>query len=671
MLTSTKSASRSKASKNYYKSSNIQTKKKIDNTPKNYGQIDYKTSSKANKEEQSKKNNTFAITDRIVDTVTNLDISKKYINSNLNFKTTTTFDNKDFKSKIVTITNSNTSTNNIKIEPKIETIPKSDKKDLISSSPKYDNKYKETTTIQKKEDIVDITKKVDNIHKVNPTINLQKIQNIDTKEYKKTNYVEKTPASKTVDTGLYQNFITKKTISNINSPRLKINTTSSEKIPKAVTSTLLTNKTNSIPANNITQNLDLTSYLINEPVVDTFITTTTNIDKAPLKTTPKLETTQLLTTSPILDIIPNVDTTQIFSTERKLDKENQTDNNETRAIDSFPHIKNNTIIYQTTSPYINDMINLTSPSSTNNGLTFIENVTSSIINPINTDLSSGINNTYNTKVILEESKKKIDIKPDVQIEEYNTITSPVELNPPKTTIITLPPSQPIYIQNSDPIIINDPKIEKVFSPKIQKVYIPNKTKIYVENPISSTNIYEVPNHSDHSHHYHHQVSHQPNIYSDKKYNYSKLNENISIVTNQISNPNISLVPIPKFKNAKSLVPIPKFENARSLVPIPKFKNARSLVPIPKLPSSKITSIFPQPTIEKSPNSNSIIPYLYSQTTYHTPNKHAKNFRFEQYNLNSDKSNISKNLALYNISSGIRNKKMKNEIYMNKLYNAIF
>ena len=672
---------------NHDKTSNIPTKNKFDNEPKNFGQIDYKITSKVNEEEQSKKNNTFTIAEPKIDTATNLDILKKYIKSNQNSKTITTFDNKDFKSKIETITNANTSQDNKKIEPKIENIQKSDKKDLISTSPMYDNKYKETTIIQKKEDIVDNTKKVDNTQKVNPiteaTTTLQKKQNINTKEYKTINYVDKASASKAVDTGLYQNFISKETTSNISSPKYVINTASSEKVPKIDTSTLLTNKTKSIPANNITQTLDLTSYLINEPVVDTIITTTTNSDKAPLKTTPKLETTQLPTTSPILDFIPTIDTTQFFSTERKPDKENQIDNSETIVIDPLPHIKNNTIIYKTTSPNINDMINSTSPSSANNGITFIENKTTSIINPINTDLSSGITNAYNTNVILEENKKKIDIRPDVRIEEYKTITSPVELNirpdvrieeyktitspvelnPPKTTIITLPPPQPIYIQKSEPITIKVPKVHKVFIPKIKKVYVPNKTKIYIQNPNSSTNIYEMPKHSEHSHHYHHQVSHQSNIYSDKKYNYSQPNKNIPIVANQISNQKISLVPIPKFKNVKSLVPIPKFKNVKSLVPVPKFKNVKSVVPIPKLPSSKITTILPQPTIEKSSNSNPMIPYLYNRTTYHTPNKHARNFKLEQ-------SNINKNFALYHTSTGNRNKKMKNGIYMNKLYNAI-
>ena len=652
---------------NHDKTSNIPTKNKFDNEPKNFGQIDYKITSKVNEEEQSKKNNTFTIVEPKIDTATNLDILKKYIKSNQNSKTITTFDNKDFKSKIETITNANTSQDNKKIEPKIENIQKSDKKDLISTSPMYDNKYKETTIKKKKEDIVDNTKKVDNTQKVNPiteaTTTLQKNQNIDIKEYKTINYVDKASASKAVDTGLYQNFISKETTSNINSPKFVINTASSEKVPKINTSTLLTNKTKSIPVNNITQTLDLTSYLINEPVVDTIITTTTNSDKAPLKTTPKLETTQLPTTSPILDFIPTIDTTQFFSTERKPDKENQIDNSETIVIDPLPHIKNNTIIYKTTSPNINDMINSTSPSSANNGITFIENKTTSIINPINTDLSSGITNAYNTNVILEENKKKIDIRPDVRIEEYKTITSPVELNPPKTTIITLPPPQPIYIQKSEPITIKVPKVHKVFIPKIKKVYVPNKTKIYIQKPSSSTNIYEIPKHSEQSHHYHHQVSHQSNIYSDKKYNYSQPNKNIPIVANQISNQKISLVPIPKFKNVKSLVPIPKFKNVKSLVPVPKFKNVKSVVPIPKLPSSKITTILPQPTIEKSSNSNPMIPYLYNRTTYHTPNKHARNFKLEQ-------SNINKNFALYHTSTGNRNKKMKNGIYMNKLYNAI-
>ena len=59
----------------------------------------------------------------------------------------------------------------------------------------------------------------------------------------------------------------------------------------------------------------------------------------------------------------------------------------------------------------------------------------------------------------------------------------------------------------------------------------------------------------------------------------------------------------------------------------------------------------------------MIPYLYNRTTYHTPNKHARNFKLEQ-------SNINKNFALYHTSTGNRNKKMKNGIYMNKLYNAI-
>ena len=64
-------------------------------------------------------------------------------------------------------------------------------------------------------------------------------------------------------------------------------------------------------------------------------------------------------------------------------------------------------------------------------------------------------------------------------EEYNTFTtsntySPsVDIQPPQTKIITLPPPPPIYIKKSEPITIKVPKIEQVIVPKVQKVYIPS------------------------------------------------------------------------------------------------------------------------------------------------------------------------------------------------------
>ena len=416
-----------------------------------------------------------------------------------------------------------------------------------------------------------------------------------------------------------------------------------EPIVKTITTTTEMNSSSTIENK---PSLDLTSYTINEPIVDTITTTTNSIT-----TTPKIETTKYTSTTPIIDILPNVDTTTTYyTTETKTNSDNN--NTITTIIDQIPQINNSSIIeYKTGSPNIDlgiDMGNLTSTTSYDTGITFDNYQTTSITKPIDTALYSGSNIPYVTNdIVVQDKKTNINMNPITTFEEYNTVTtcntySPsVDIQPPKTKIITLPPpppiyikkSEPIYIKKSEPITIKVPKIQKVFVPKVKKVYIPSNSKIYIQKPSSSIDLYGTPTHTHHSHIY-------PK--TDYKDYYYQPKQNISMVPKPKIKTNISMLPTSKIHPNISIV-----DNSNlnvSLVPIPKVKHSKSLVPIPKLTHSKIV---PQPSITNATNTLSMVqPYIYS----HKHKSHPKMGLYESASLLS------------------RNKKLGR--YKNRIYNAL-
>ena len=457
-------------------------------------------------------------------------------------------------------------------EPIVETITTTE----TQSTPTYDTKSAlDFTSYVKNEPIVETI----------TTTETQSTPTYDTKTYtNRSSYVINEPIIKNINS-----IQPKKTIET--KPPLDVYIVK-EPIVKTITKTTEMNSSSTIENK---PPLDLTSYTINEPIVNT-ITTTTNS----FTTTPKIETTKYTSTSPIIDTLPNVDTTTTYyTTEAKtnIDNNNQTI---TTIIDPIPQINNSSIIeYKTGSPNIDlglDTGNLTSTTSYDTGITFDNYQTTSITKPIDTALSSGSNIPYVTNdIVVQDKKTNINTNPLTTFEEYNTFTtsntySPsVDIQPPQTKIITLPPPPPIYIKKSEPITIKVPKIEQVIVPKVQKVYIPSSSKIYIQKPSSSIDLYGTPTHTHHHSHIYPKTEYKDYYYQPEQ-NISmvqnpKIHPNISIVDN--SNLNVSLVPLPKVSYSKSIVPLPKVSYSKSIVPMPKVSLSKSIVPMPKLTHSKL------------------------------------------------------------------------------------
>ena len=547
------------------------------------------------------------------DTTTSYDINKNYDTTNLNYENQDTKNNSDNITKNYEKMNYNNkityeSTSAIK-EPIVDT--------TNSNFEEYTTSFQNhnSTTFTTNAPSFEVTPSINNIKyetsntKPSPTYDTN--SGLDFTSYVKNEpIVEKittteTQSTPTYDTKTYTNrssyVINEPIIKNINSiqPKKTIETKPpldvyivKEPIVKTITKTTEMNSSSTIENK---PPLDLTSYTINEPIVNT-ITTTTNS----FTTTPKIETTKYTSTSPIIDTLPNVDTTTTYyTTEAKtnIDNNNQTI---TTIIDPIPQINNSSIIeYKTGSPNIDlglDTGNLTSTTSYDTGITFDNYQTTSITKPIDTALSSGSNIPYVTNdIVVQDKKTNINTNPLTTFEEYNTFTtsntySPsVDIQPPQTKIITLPPPPPIYIKKSEPITIKVPKIEQVIVPKVQKVYIPSSSKIYIQKPSSSIDLYGTPTHTHHHSHIYPKTEYKDYYYQPEQ-NISmvqnpKIHPNISIVDN--SNLNVSLVPLPKVSYSKSIVPLPKVSYSKSIVPMPKVSLSKSIVPMPKLTHSKL------------------------------------------------------------------------------------
>ncbi|MBO7079709.1 MAG: hypothetical protein J6W64_07880, partial [Bacilli bacterium] len=361
---------------------------------------------------------------------------------------------------------------------------------------------------------------------------------------------------------------------------------------------------------------DIDSYLLKEPIVDTFPTQTTNYE------------------TPIIDTNPNVPDLTSYSgagvgtgVEEKSKEGLKYDIDSeilTAVIDPLPQIptKTTTTIMQSSAPDL-DLLNLdkytatTSTSYFDKGATYSGNQTISQ-KPVDLGISLDSYEQYKPKP-----------KAGASFGTYDTITmsktySPdVEPNPVKqTTIITLPPPKPIYIKKSDPIVV------KV--PKVQKVYVPNKSKIYVPVPSTSSIVYESP-----------QYSYTSTPSND--YYLTQPKQKISVV-----DPNVSLVPIPKMKQSKSLVPIPKVPGSNVL----------------------ISQLLPQPTISNV--AVSVAPYSYSQVDpYVSSSRHRHRHRGHSLmTINpSDPNNYLAAHRSQSVSGGRSRKRYKFGQYMSRAYNA--
>ena len=329
---------------------------------------------------------------------------------------------------------------------------------------------------------------------------------------------------------------------------------------------------------------DIDSYLLKEPIVDTFATQTTNYKS---KEGLKYDIDSEILTA-VIDPLPQIPT------------------------------KTTTTITQSSTPDL-DLLNLdkytttTSTSYFDKGATYSGNQTISQ-KPVDLGISLDSYEQYKPKP-----------KASASFGTYDTLTmsktySPdVEPNPVKqTTIITLPPPNPIYIKKSDPIIV------KV--PKVHKVYVPNKSKIYVPVPSTTSSVYESPQYS---------------YISTPSYQHS-YKQTISVV-----DPNVSLVPIPKMKQSKSLVPIPRVPGSNIL----------------------ISQLLPQPTISNA--AVSVAPYSYSQVDpYVSGSSRHRHRGHSLMTINpSDPNNYLAAHRSQSVSGGRRHKRYKPGQYISRAYKA--
>ena len=204
-----------------------------------------------------------------------------------------------------------------------------------------------------------------------------------------------------------------------------------------------------------------------------------------------------------------------------------------------------------------------------------------------------------------------------------TYSPDVEPNPVKqTTIVTLPPPNPVYIKKPDPIIVKVPKVHQVVVPKVHKVYVPSKSKIYIQTPSTSLDVYDLPQYSytstpHYSHHHHSYID-----------------------------PNVSLVPIPKIKQSKSLVPIPKVPGSNVL----------------------ISQILPQPTISNA--AVSVAPYSYSQIDPYVSGSRHRHRGHSLMTINpSDPNNYLAAHRSQSVSGRRRHKRYKPGQYISRAYKA--
>ena len=370
------------------------------------------------------------------------------------------------------------------------------------------------------------------------------------------------------------------------------------------------------PKVSTTPSFDIDSYLLKEPIVDTTTTKKSSY-----------ETTNY--SSPIIENIPKVDVTSYYTTGAKthIEKKYNSDSNTiTTIVDPFPQIKNKSNVeYQPSSPDL-DLLNLdkyTSNQSYSKSVTFNE---FQATNPAPNDMGLTLG-SYGTYGEYKAEPKKAG----ASFGEYDTITmsktySPsVEPTPKQTTIITLPPKNPIYIKQSDPIVVKVPSVQQVIVPKVQKVYIPNESKIYIptSSAVTQHSYHSVPHRSRHSH------------VEQVDYYITQPTKKVSVVQTSVVDPNISLVPIPKIKQSKSLVPIPKLPGSQVLV----------------------SQVIPQPTITQIVPITQVNPSL-STIKYKIPSK---------YGLSFNPSDPNSYIASHSMQGRRRHRRMRPGRYISRAY----
>lgn len=535
---------------------------------------------------------TYGLSDNNYDITTNYDTTKN-VDTTTNFDFTTNYDdvnyfdtskdvtkNDDLFTNVDVTTNYDTTATNINTETKYDI--SSQNYEQIDYTSTFNNditKYETTPAVDNNlfkslEPIVDTTTNYDTVEYPISNQTFQKSQKVETT---KTTSITDNVGSYQYSDPLLDTDLTTFTTT---VPSLDITTPKATTAFKTVSQKQKTST--SLP-------FDIDSYLLKEPIVDTFATQTTNYKSQEGKKY-------------------DIDSTTL-----------------TNLIDPFPQIPSKTTVnYQSSSPDL-DLLNLdkyttTSTSYYDKGATYSGYQTISQ-KPVDLGISLDSYAQYKPKP-----------KTGASFGTYDTITmsktySPdVEPNPVKqTTIVTLPPPNPIYIKKPDPIIVKVPKVHQVVVPKVHKVYVPSKSKIYIQTPSTSLDVYDLPQYSYTStpHHSHHSHHHQSYI-----------------------DPNVSLVPIPKIKQSKSLVPIPRVPGSNIL----------------------ISQLLPQPTISNA--AVSVAPYSYSQVDPYVSGSRHRHRGHSLMTINpSDPNNY---LAAHRSQSAIgrrRHKRYKPGQYISRAYKA--
>ena len=236
------------------------------------------------------------------------------------------------------------------------------------------------------------------------------------------------------------------------------------------------------------------------------------------------------------------------------------------------------------------------------------------INTTDFGLSPATNLSYNINDKYGENNNNGVIKAGASFGEYNTIT----------TCNTYRPS----VEPDPPHIRKVPIIMKI--PTIQQVIIPNQSKIYIQSPMSSIDIYGIP-----------QQSH----YSTEDYYYIKPTQNISIVENPITNQSISYVPMPEVKLTESIVQIPTISDSMIIQ----------------------SEIVPQTAFSTMSNPISVAPIVFPINEIHIPDPKSKFYsKCKMYNSNSKGSIFNKKSSSH--LSPNRKRKKNSTSYISGSYN---